>query len=113
LCQICTGHIFLPKGIGFYVLRLSTFADSRYYFRGANTAVLKPENEGAASDSDESSGEEVGPLESQVGHVHGNTAGESEKSPVPKLDGEANDNDINSFEDMLDYAPMDDQVRSL
>jgi hypothetical protein len=89
---------------------LSTFANSRYYFRGADTAVLEPENEGTASDSDKLSGEEVEPSELQVGHVHGNTAGESEKSPVPELDGEANDNNINPFEDMLDYAPMDDQV---
>jgi len=73
--------------------------------------VREPENEGTASDSDESSGEELS--EWEVGHVCGNTAGESAKLPDPEIDGEANDNDINPFEDMLDHAPMDDQVRSL
>ena len=71
----------------------------------------EPENEGAVTDSDESSSEE--PSEWEVGHVHGSTVGESTKSPDPELDREANNMSINPFEDMLDHAPMDDQVRSL
>ena len=71
----------------------------------------EPEDEGAASDSDELSGEE--PSQWEVGYLRGKSAGESTRSLDPELDGETNDINIDPFEDMLDYAPMDDQVRSL
>ena len=89
---------------------LTTSAHSGYYFREAETTS---EGGNTASNSDESNGED--PSEWEVGHVRGNTAGESTKSPDSELDREANDGDINPFEDMLDYAPMpvDGQVRSL
>jgi hypothetical protein len=94
-------------------LILPLFADAGYYFREVET-VHEPEHEGAASDSDESESAEE-PSECEVGHVHGNTAaaGQSAQSPDPELDGEVDNNDTNPFEDLLDYVPMDDQVRSL
>jgi hypothetical protein len=87
-------------------------ADAGYYFREVEI-VREPEQEGAASDSDESENAEE-PSECEVGHVRGNTAaaGKSAQSPDPELDGEVDNNDTNPFEDMLDYAP-NDQVRSL
>ena len=115
---MCTGHVFLLKGICFpFDISLLTSADSGlgYYFREPETseAVDELENEDAASDSDKLSVEESS--EWEVGHVRGNPAGKSTQSPDPELNEEANYNDTNHFEDMLDYAPMpvDDQVRSL
>lgn len=93
-----------------FILILSKYADSEYFFRDVET-VREPEHELAASDLDELSGDE--PSELEDGDVHGNTAGKSTKSPDPELDGDVNDDKTNPFEDMSDHALMDDQVRSL
>ena len=102
-------HIPSQRHWFFYFWYCSTSADSGYYFREV-VSIHEPENEGATSESDELSSEESS--EWEVGHVHGNTAGESTQSPDPKLNEEATDNDTNPFEDVLDYTLMDDQVRN-
>ena len=74
----------------------------------------EPENESAASHTDNSSGEDSEEsLEWEVDHVRGNRTGESTQSPDPEINVEASDNGL--FEDILDYSPMsvDDQVRAL
>jgi hypothetical protein len=70
--------------------------------------ALEPEHELAVSVSDELSGKEASELED--GHVHGYIA---DKSPDPELDRDQDDDETNPFEDMLDRAlpVMDDQVR--